>query len=211
MPAANFILSDPLLTETTGPASTKQDFLKGSVQGTKLLSPQCLGQISGIAEGLKRSCLMVMAELTRTQAIYSNGPNVLSNGSVIPATPTPSGVIYSGDLDVRPSVLNHSINMVIAYSQQLEAAIGAIIIPDNASKEIKEHWDKIRELSEEIHTSLFYLTSLARSPSTLNSKSPIYSKLHLARAALDIYDKSEAINKSRHQLLQDLKHSSEKL
>jgi hypothetical protein len=172
--------------------------LKGKVTGTHLLDRDILGRIGSTSESIKKTCLVVLNELAMPEAVVGTSPNVVG-ATVLPALPVPSGVAYLGHEEPHPLAAAKAINSVLDYAKRLEDEISSTVVPAEAAGYAKELWDKLHEVSEKLYADLNDLVRLAR------SKGAIYETTKMEKLALRVYDKSEAINRLRRRIADELK------
>jgi len=172
--------------------------LKGSVHGIHLLEQGMLGRIGNTTETIKKICLIVMNELAMPQNVTGTSPNVVGT-TVIQPFPSPSGVMYIGHEDPHMKAASSAINMLIEHAKRLEDEISTTVVPAETTEYAKELWDKIREISEKLYADLNDLATLAR------SKGAEYETTKMEKLAVRIYDKSEAINKLRRRIAEELR------
>jgi hypothetical protein len=171
--------------------------LKGSVQGLHLLGQEMLGRMGSTAENIKKSCLVIMNELAMPKAVTGTPANVVGS-TVLSPMPAPSGVAYIGHEDPNLKSASAAINLLIDNAKKLEDEISTTAVPAETGDYAKELWDKVREISEKMYADLNDLARLAR------SKGAEYEITKMEKIALQIYDKSEAINKLRRRIASEL-------
>jgi hypothetical protein len=177
---------------STDPASP----LKGRVRGAALLTKDGLIRIGTAATDVQKSCLLVIAEVTRKETLTVKPPNVLPNSVVIPALPDPSGTIRIGDLPARKKYLDQFMNETSYQVQLLQNSVDALIIPDDKTAAVSGPWGKIAVTMADVqkhHAQLKVLT-----------EGPKYDKEQIAREALAIHDDMSTVKKLRDEVLKTI-------
>ncbi|MBI4532508.1 MAG: hypothetical protein HY711_01065 [Candidatus Melainabacteria bacterium] len=178
-----------LITPTGLSASPSQ--LKGRVRGAAVLTEEGLVKMKEVEQDLQKSCLQVMAEVTRKQTLSVRGPNVLPGGVVIQPFPNPSGTVQFGDLEPRKKHLDHFVSQTSYYVELLRNLVDALIIPDN--KPLVELWGNVRSSISNLDSRLGNLKML-----TGETK---YDTARIGKEALRIYDDVSTVEELRKQVL----------
>jgi hypothetical protein len=167
--------------------------LKGGVRGAALLTEDGLVKIGEAAEDLRKSCLLVISEVTRKDTVTVKPPNVLPNSVVIPAVPDPSGTMQMGPLEPRKKYLDRFVNDVAYHVELLQNSVDALIIPDNKVEVVAGPWGNLRGAMQDVQKHYAQLKSLTGGPKYDNEK--------IARQALAIYDSMSTVKKLRNDVL----------
>lgn len=183
--------------QTAEPSPAPKPTLKGAVRGAALRTEDGLIKIGAVATDVQKSCLLVLAEVTRKDTVTVKPPNVLPNSVVIPAMPDPSGTIRFGDLPVRKSFIDHFMNQTTYQVQLLQNSVDALIIPDSKAAAVAEPWGQLVATMGDVqkhHARLKLLT-----------EGPKYDKEKIAREAVAIHDEMATVQKLRKQVLKTIK------
>ncbi|HEY9868095.1 MAG TPA: hypothetical protein V6D08_02715, partial [Candidatus Obscuribacterales bacterium] len=176
-----------------GQVGAKPPVLKGGVRGAVLLTEDGLIKIGEAAEDLRKSCLLVISEVTRKDTVTVKPPNVLPNSVVIPAVPDPSGTIQMGPLEPRKKYLDRFVSDVAYNVELLQNSVDALIIPDNKVDSVARPWGNLRGAMQDVQKHFAQLKSLTEGPKYDNEK--------IARQALAIYDSMSTVKKLRNEVL----------
>lgn len=167
--------------------------LKGGVRGAALLTEDGLIKIGEAAEDLRKSCLLVISEVTRRDTVTVKPPNVLPNSVVIPAVPDPSGTMQLGPLEPRKKYLDRFVSDVAYHVELLKNSVDALIIPHNKVDAVARSWGNLRDAMQDVQGHYAQLKSLTGGPKYNNEK--------IARQALVIYDSMSTVKRLRNDVL----------
>jgi len=182
--------------QSDDPSTATKPALKGHVRGAALLTKDGLIKIGTAATDLQRSCLLVIAEVTRKETLTVKPPNVLPNSVVIPALPDPSGTIRFGDLPARKKYLDQFMNETSYQVQLLQNSVDALIIPDDKAAAVAGPWGQIVATMAEVQKHHAQLKTLTESPK--------YDNERIAREALAIHDEMSTVKKLRNEVLKTI-------
>jgi len=171
--------------------------LKGRVRGAALLTKDGLIRIGTAATDVQKSCLLVIAEVTRKETLTVKPPNVLPNSVVIPALPDPSGTIRFGDLPARKQYLDQFMNETSYQVQLLQNSVDALIIPDDKSAAVGGPWGQIVATMADVQKHHAQLKALTEGPK--------YDNQQIAREALAIHDDMSTVKKLRNAVLKTIR------
>jgi hypothetical protein len=157
----------PVVTQGT-PGSTddsarKSRVLEGGVKGTALPFAEGISRIGAACDLIQETTERILKEANRQDTIVMRGPNVLPNGTVIPALGGVGGVMKMGYMPMHKDKLARWIANTQQNIDALQSYVDALIIPSTASadtgpaytalkssmKRAQLHFQLLKELSEQ--------------------------------------------------------------
>jgi hypothetical protein len=165
--------------------------LEGGIKGTAVPLSEGLSRISVAAVAVQDSCMKIMKEATRKDTVVMRGPNVLPNGTVIPALGGQGGVMQFGEMPIRKDKLQRYLDGSEQTMVALQSYVDALIVPaDNA--QAQSIYSDLRFAMQNAQDHLSRLKDLSSQKRLVNVK--------IGREALSIHDAMTAIERDRSQL-----------
>ncbi len=166
--------------------------IHGSVRGTAVPFNQGINYVATAAVAIKQGAEQIIGEATRQDTVVVRGPNVLPGGIVIPATPSPGGVMQLGELPMRKNKLDRWISDLDHNITAMQGYIDGLIIPAEPSPSAATAYAALRAANQSAQEHLALLKELASHKTPSNKK--------VGRQALFIYDAMSEIEKQQREL-----------
>jgi hypothetical protein len=153
---------------------------------------QGINYVATAAVAIKQGAEQIIGEATRQDTVVVRGPNVLPGGIVIPATPSPGGVMQLGELPMRKNKLDRWISDLDHNITAMQGYIDGLIIPAEPSPSAATAYAALRAANQSAQEHLALLKELASHKTPSNKK--------VGRQALFIYDAMSEIEKQQREL-----------
>jgi hypothetical protein len=172
--------------------------LEGGVTENSSSAQKSLKEIGVALRRIKKSSLIIMHEISGYGEVVVRSPNVLLNGTDIPLDQSSILMVLENNNPSR-YILRESINIVVSDMKRLEDQVSTNIMHDHNVVEVEQAWKELHQLSQDMHKDVASLVELVQ------GSAPKSTSKSMKKTVLNIYDKSEKMDKHRKQLLTKLR------
>jgi hypothetical protein len=190
--------AQPVLAQDSTATSASTSTLQGGVKGTTISLPVFLSELRDNCRHMIGTSKVLLAEVERQDMVAVGGPNLIGN-MVIPATPSPSGVVSMGALPPRKKWLDFFTAQMQQLVTMTETENDGLVAGDLSAGASAD----LTELRGRIHNLIAEQKALADS-----IVGPKYDNTKIGACATNIQDEVKQIEKLRSKLQRQTKRKS---
>lgn len=152
--------------DTTSPAANPpadQKVLEGQIKADSINLETHLKELTNSLHHLKRAAFDIFCETQRQDSVVAVQPDVIGP-IILPAIPSPSGVLSMGTLPPRKNWLDFFMNQVGQLLPMVDSEINSIVMPQEISDQGKQDLNQIRELARGLNPLAVDLDKVTTGP-----------------------------------------------
>ncbi len=182
-------------------APVDQKVLEGQIKSDSVALTTHLKELTNSLHHLKRAAFDIFCETQRQDQVVAVQPDVIGP-IILPAIPSPTGVLSMGALPPRKQWLDYFMNQVGQLLPMVDSEINALVMPQEMPEEGKQDLNQIRELARGMNPLAVDLDKVTQGPDLKADD--------IARSAMAFQDQVNKIEKSVKSLAKQAKVEEKK-
>ncbi len=188
-------------SSTTATPPADQKVLEGQIKADSVALTTHLKELTNSLHHLKRAAFDIFCETQRQDQVVAVQPDVIGP-IILPAIPSPTGMLSMGALPPRKQWLDYFMNQVGQLLPMVDSEINALVMPKEMPDEGKQDLNQIRDLARGMNPLAVDLDKVTEGPDLKADD--------IARSAMAFQDQVNKIEKSVKSLAKQAKVEEKK-